>query len=64
MMKNVNVNAKEIIKELGKPKRKRVSLYVNAALYDAVQKASGGEISGVTERLWERFMASLGKTDK
>lgn len=61
-MKNVNVNAKEIIKKLAKPKMKRVSLYVPEEVYDAVRALVGQKnVSEATVALWQKLIDSAGK---
>ena len=61
-MKIVNVNAKEILKELAEPEKMRISLYVSKPLYEAVQRLVGKKkVSEATERLWEKLIESAGK---
>lgn len=57
-MKDVKVNAKEIIEEISKPEKMRVTLYVSSELYREMQSLVGKEISKATEALWQRFIDS------
>jgi hypothetical protein len=49
----------QILAELpkDKPERARISLYVSATLYRAMVRTAGkGNVSKVTERLWQAFL--------